>query len=81
MLDYKKNRLDYGRLLNPPEGFRLERAVATTYSLDLVTLLSIPVALYYQKNLDGKITEDRMDIFDAIQKVQIQLQYTAKKVK
>lgn len=68
MLDYKKNRLDYGRLLNPPEGFRLERAVATTYSLDLVTLLSIPVALYYQKNLDGKITEDRMDIFDAIQK-------------
>ena len=68
MLDYKKNRLDYGRLLNPPEGFRLERAVATSYSLDLVTLLSIPVALYYQKNLDGKITEDRMDIFDAIQK-------------
>ena len=68
MLDYKKNRLDYGRLLNPPEGFRLDRAVATTYSLDLVTLLSIPVALYYHKNLDGKVTEDRMDIFDAIQK-------------
>lgn len=68
MLDFKKNRLDYGRLLNPPECFRLERAVATTYSLDLITLLSIPVALFYNKNLDGKITEDRMDIFDAIQK-------------
>ncbi len=68
MLDYKKNRLDYGRLLNPPEGFKLDRAVATTYSLDLITLLSIPVALFYNKNMDGKITEDRMDIFDAIQK-------------
>ena len=68
MLDYKKNRLDYGRLLNPPEGFRLERAVATSYSLDLVTLLAIPVALYYNKNLDGKITEYDLDIFDAIQK-------------
>lgn len=68
MLDYKTNRLDYGRLLNPPVGFRLERAIATTYTLDLITLLSIPVALFYHKNLDGKITEDRMDIFDAIQK-------------
>jgi len=68
MLNFKDDRLDYGKLLNPPEGFTLDRAVATTYSLDLITLLSIPVALFYKKNLDGKITEDRMDIFDAIQK-------------
>lgn len=68
MLDFKKNRLDYGKLLNPPEGFTMERAVATTYSLDLSTFLAIPVALFYNKNLDGKISEDRMDIFDAIQK-------------
>ena len=68
MLNYQDNRLDYGKLLNAPEGFKLDRAVATTYSLDLITLLSIPVALFYQKNMDGKITEDRMDIFDAIQK-------------
>ncbi len=68
MLNFKDDRLDYGKLLNPPEGFKLDRAVATTYSLDLITLLSIPVALFYKKNLDGKITEDRLDIFDAIQK-------------
>lgn len=68
MLDFKKNRLDYGKLLNPPEGFRMERAVATTYSLDLTAFLSIPVALFYNKNMDGKISENRMDIFDAIQK-------------
>ncbi len=68
MLDFKKNRLDYGKLLNPPEGFIMERAVATTYSLDLTAFLSIPVALFYNKNMDGKISENRMDIFDAIQK-------------
>lgn len=68
MLNYKKDRLDYGRQLNPPEGFTLERAVATTYSLDLEALLSIPVALFYNKNLDGEVSEDRIDIFDAIQK-------------
>jgi len=68
MLDYKTNRLDYGRQLNPPPGFVMERAVATTYSLDLSAFLSIPVALFYKRNLDGKVSEDRMDIFDAIQK-------------
>lgn len=68
MLDYKKDRIDYGRQLNPPDGFRMERAVATTYSLDLFAFLSIPVALFYKKNLDGKVSENRMDIFDAIQK-------------
>ncbi len=68
MLDYKKNRLDYGKQLNPPEGFVMERAVATTYSLDLTAFLSIPVALFYKRNLDGKVSEDRMDIFDSIQK-------------
>jgi hypothetical protein len=47
MLDVKRNRLDYGRLLIPPEGFTLRQAVATTYSVDLDTLLSIPIALYY----------------------------------
>ena len=68
MLDYKRNRLDYGKLLNPPEGFVMETAIATTYSLNLTAFLSIPVALFYRKNLDGKVTADRMDIFDAIQK-------------
>ena len=43
MLDVKHNRLDYGELLIPPTGFRLSRAIATTFSLDLNTLLSIPM--------------------------------------
>lgn len=68
MLDFKKSRIDYGEQLSPPDGFVMERAVATTYSLDMLALLSIPVALFYSKNLDGKVSENRMDILDAIQK-------------
>ena len=68
MIDYKKNRLDYGELLHPPSGYELGMAVATTYSLDLFALLSIPVALFYKKNLDGEVKETRLDILDAIQK-------------
>jgi len=49
MLDFRNDRLDYGRLLIPPEGYRLDRAIAATYSLDLNTLLSIPVALFYSQ--------------------------------
>lgn len=68
MLDFKRSRIDYGEQLSPPEGFEMESAVATTYSLDMLALLSIPVALFYSKNLDGKVNENRMDILDAIQK-------------
>ena len=68
MLQYKKNRLDYGRQLNPPPGYRLDMAVATTYSLDLFALLSIPVALFYSSEMDAEVKETRMDILDAIQK-------------
>lgn len=68
MIDYKKNRIDYGEILHPPENYKLDKAIATTYSLDLFTLLCIPVALFYSKNLDGKIGDNRMDILDAIQK-------------
>jgi len=68
MLDLKKNRLDYGELLMPPPKFELTHAVGTTYSLDLFTLLAIPVALFYSKVLDGSFEENRFDIIESIQK-------------
>lgn len=68
MIDYKKNRIDYGEQLAPPAGYKLSQAITTTYSLDLFALMSIPIALFYAKNLDGEVNETRMDILDAIQK-------------
>ena len=68
MLEFRNDRLDYGRLLIPPEGYRLDRAVAATYSLDLNTLLSIPVALFYSQTLEGKLQGERFQLLEAIQR-------------
>jgi hypothetical protein len=80
MLDYKKNRLDYGKQISPPEGFVLDRAVATTYSLDLISLLSIPVALIYSRNMDDK--GNWMNLFDSLQKTsdKLKVYYQASKI-
>ena len=67
MLDLKKNRLDYGTLLMPPAQYTLTHAVTTTYSLDLYTLLAIPVALFYSKILDGDFKKINFDVLGAIE--------------
>ena len=66
MLEFRNDRLDYGRLLIPPEGYRLDRAIAATYSLDLNTLLSIPVALFYSQTLEGQLQGERFQLLEAI---------------
>lgn len=38
MMDPGAQRVDYGEQLNPPLGYELHSALATTYSLDLETL-------------------------------------------
>ena len=40
-----KDRLNYGDSLMPPAGYRLERAVGTTYSLDFETLTATAISL------------------------------------
>jgi hypothetical protein len=66
MLDCKRNRLDYGELLRPPVGHRLDQGIAATYSADLGTLLSIPVALVYAQTLEDDLTATRFQLLEAI---------------
>ena len=42
--DSNRDRTDYSGILMPPDGYRLDRAVGTTYSLDPVsyTHLTLP---------------------------------------
>lgn len=68
MLNIQHNRLNYGRLLAPPDGFDLVKAVGTTYSLDLHALLAIPVSMFYSKSMEGDFSLDRYDVLDAIRK-------------
>jgi len=67
MLTFGKDRLDYGQMLLPPDGFKLHRAMAATYSLDLDTLLSIPVALFFSQTMEGDLKGARLELLKAIQ--------------
>ena len=68
MLNPKKNRLDYGEQLIPPEGYELSFAIGTTYSLDLEALMVLPVALFYSQLLDASADKIRYDMLDSITK-------------
>ncbi len=68
MIHPKHNRINYGEQLVPPEGYELVKAIGTTYSLDLETLMVLPVALFYSKQLDCKVEDLRYDMLDAITK-------------
>ncbi|MDF1738649.1 MAG: phospholipase D family protein [Verrucomicrobiales bacterium] len=67
MLDCRRDRLDYGEQLQPPSGYRLDRAVASTYSADLGALLSIPVALVYAQTMEGDLSGARFQLLKAIE--------------
>ena len=68
MLNIQHDRLNYGKLLAPPESFELTKAIGTTYSLDLYALLAIPVSLFYAKSMEGDFHLNRYDVLDAIRK-------------
>ena len=68
MLDPRKNRIDYGEQLNPPDGYQLVKAIGTTYSLDLEALMLLPVALFYSQKIETNSEDLRCDIIDAITK-------------
>ena len=55
--------------LRAPAGYRLESALATTFSLDLLTLMTAPVVMALQDyQIQGDITEDPVALLEAIRK-------------
>lgn len=64
MLDVKKNRHLLTELLAPPVGYDFDRAVATTYSLDLMALLSVPLKLL--RGEDATLEEDPIRLLQAL---------------
>jgi hypothetical protein len=53
---HPQDRAELLELLRPPEGFELDQAVGTTYSLDLTTLLVLPIGFTWM-DLDGASLE------------------------
>ena len=67
MFKPKEDRLNYGQLLMPPVGYTLVRAVGTTYSLDLETLMSVCISLGIQENTDSTLTKNPFAILKSLQ--------------
>lgn len=88
--DLKSNRLDYGNLLTPVPGFALKAAVATTYSLDLQTLVASTISLGLGEATDSELRKSPLSLLAALLKVvdktlifcdSAQIKFPAKKTK
>lgn len=64
-----QDRNDYKTLLMPPEGYRLDIAVGTTYSLDLQALTAVAISLGLAEDIDSKMMRNPISMLNAIQKV------------
>lgn len=63
------NRTLYTEALAPPSGFILDTAVAATYSMDLTTLLSVPLQLVLQATEDlDELMKDPIALYEALQR-------------
>ena len=66
MLDPSKRNL-YIDALRPPFGFSLDRAIGTTYTLNLLTLLSVPLSFAkFEFKEKDEILKDPIKILEAV---------------
>lgn len=69
MLKPESDRISYAAELTPPDGYRLERAVATTFSLDLETIVAAAIPLGLSQELDGNELACPVGLLHAIRKI------------
>ena len=64
-----ENRIMYDETLFPPEGYELDFAICTTYSLDIQALISVMLSLGISKSMAEESIQDPISLLDIIQKV------------
>ena len=69
MLKPKTDRLNYGNLLTPPSGFELDKAVGTTYSMDLEALTAVCICMGLNEETDSSLANNSIGMLHALQKV------------
>lgn len=62
-MDNNEINFEYFSLLTPPEGYTLGMAIGTTYSLDLTTALSVPLAFHFRNGIDPELISDPFALF------------------
>ena len=63
------DRLDYGNIILPPVGYKLNKAIGTTYSLDLETLTAVSISLGLIEDTDSELLSNPVSMLNALQKV------------
>lgn len=66
MLEPGQRRL-FLETLRPPEGYLFDRAVCTTFTLDLLTLLAVPLAFTFRdaQDRDGQLASDPLALLES----------------
>ncbi len=64
-----EDRKDYGQMLMPPVGFQLEKAIGTTYSLDLESLTAVSICLGLAEDTDSKLMQNPIGMLNTLDKV------------
>lgn len=67
--DSNCDRTDYNIVLMPPEGYKLDKAIGTTYSLDLEALTAVAICLGLSEETDSKLMQNPISMLNALQKV------------
>lgn len=67
--DANHDRTDYSSMLKPPEGYKLDKAVGTTYSLDLEALTAVAICFGLSEDVDSKLMNNPISKLNALQKV------------
>ena len=66
MLKPDSDRVDYGEELAPPVGYTLTKAIGCTYSLDLNTLISIPISLGQSAEMIFDSSKGKLQLLDGL---------------
>lgn len=66
MLNPNDDRLDYGQVLAPPDGYVLDFAIGTTYSLDLDALVGASIALGLSEDTDSDLMKNSICLLEAL---------------
>lgn len=64
-----QDRTSYRDLLVPPGGYQLEKAVGTTYSLDLHALTAILMCLKFSAEMDSKLMKSPVALLHALEQI------------
>lgn len=67
--DSNCDRTDYNIILMPPDGYKLDKAIGTTYSFDLEALTAVAICLGLSEETDSKLMQNPISMLNALQKV------------